>query len=66
MKKEKNNFEEICKIVIDFLIRIEEFDFLFEGIVNIFKERNTLNQIFLFLEEYIENEKFKYMFFLKF
>jgi len=52
--------KEATKIVIDFVLRIEEFDFFFQEIVKIFKDRELLNVLFVCLENYLENEKFRY------
>ena len=55
--------KEATKIIIDFVVRIEEFDFFFQEIAKIFKDRTLLNVLFVCLEKYIENEKFRYFWF---
>ena len=63
-EKKTLNIEKIneaTRIVIDFIIRIEEFEYFFKEIIKIFKDRALLNIFFLCLEEYIENEKFRYI-----
>jgi len=57
------DINEATKIVIDFIIKIEEFEFFFQEIVKIFKDRALLNIFFLCLEFYIENEKFRFCLF---
>lgn len=59
LTKHMENINEITKIAIDFMIRIEEYDFLFNEIIKIFKDRVLLNIIFVCLEDYIENQQFK-------
>ena len=53
------DINDATKIIIDFIVRIEEFDFFFQEIVKIFKDHAVLNILFLCLEIYIEQEKFR-------
>lgn len=59
------DINDATKIIIDFIVRIEEFDFFFHEIVKIFKDQAVLNILFLCLETYIEQEKFRLPLFYK-
>lgn len=58
----KEMIKEATKIVLDFIFRMGEIDYFFQEIVKVYKEKALMNILFVCLESYIENKKFRFFF----